>query len=173
MNIGEKIKIARRTKKLTQAELVGDKITRNMLSVIESGKASPSLDTINFIAERLNLPVAYFFSDENDLFNYRKIEKISAIKSALNDKNYTACISLARGLDGIDGRFAVGRLPGAKADAGDGVAVGQNVGVLQTVHDVPPWGGRAARRSIFIYYTMTAEKKQGVKLREKKFTSLG
>ena len=37
MTIGEKIKTERLRKKLTQSEIAGDRITRNMLSAIESG----------------------------------------------------------------------------------------------------------------------------------------
>ena len=43
MNIGEKIKRLRTAKLMTQADLVGDVITRNMLSQIENGVANPSL----------------------------------------------------------------------------------------------------------------------------------
>ena len=42
MNLGEKIKKIRILRKKTQKELAGDKITRNMLSQIESGKARPN-----------------------------------------------------------------------------------------------------------------------------------
>ena len=43
MNIGEKIRKLRNGKLMTQAELAGTQITRNMLSQIESGTAMPSL----------------------------------------------------------------------------------------------------------------------------------
>ena len=41
--IGEKIKALRISKRMTQSELAGDQITRNMLSLIENGSALPSL----------------------------------------------------------------------------------------------------------------------------------
>ena len=44
--LGRRIKEARLAKKLTQAEVVGDFITRNMLSQIESGSALPSVKTL-------------------------------------------------------------------------------------------------------------------------------
>ena len=40
---GRRIKEARISKKMTQSEVVGTFITRNMLSQIESGAAAPSL----------------------------------------------------------------------------------------------------------------------------------
>ena len=42
MNLGEKIKNLRISKNITQSALSGAKITRNMLSQIENGKAMPS-----------------------------------------------------------------------------------------------------------------------------------
>ena len=52
--IGEKIKRLRCAKLMTQSELVGGEITRNMLSRIENGAAQPSLDTLRYIAKKLN-----------------------------------------------------------------------------------------------------------------------
>lgn len=61
--IGKRIREARRKRSMTQSELCGGKITRNLLSLIESGKSSPSIDTLCYIADRLDLPVGYFFYD--------------------------------------------------------------------------------------------------------------
>lgn len=44
--LGKRIKEARLAKKMTQSELVGTFITRNMLSRIESGNACPSVKTL-------------------------------------------------------------------------------------------------------------------------------
>ena len=62
MNIGEKIRDLRVSKLMTQAELAGSQITRNMLSCIENGNASPSLSTIIYIAGRLNVPVGFLLA---------------------------------------------------------------------------------------------------------------
>jgi len=102
MTLGEKIKAARLEQKLTQAELCRDKITRNMLSAIESGKAMPSLETLEFLAKELCLPLPYFLSEENDLPFFMKKERMPAIKKALETKNYNACISLILKLDVLD-----------------------------------------------------------------------
>ena len=50
MQIGEKIKMLRQSKLMTQSELAGNHITRNMLSSIEHGTALPSLSTALYIA---------------------------------------------------------------------------------------------------------------------------
>ena len=54
--LGKRIKEARLAKKMTQSELVGTFITRNMLSRIESGNACPSVKTLEYLARRLGLP---------------------------------------------------------------------------------------------------------------------
>lgn len=54
--LGKRIKEARLAKKMTQSELVGTFITRNMLSRIESGNACPSVKTLEYLAARLELP---------------------------------------------------------------------------------------------------------------------
>ena len=92
MTLGEKIKKARRDKKMTQSELCHGKITRNMLSAIECGKATPSLDTVKYIASRLSLPLSYLVSDDDNLFTYAKQAEMKHIKGAYKAKNYTACI---------------------------------------------------------------------------------
>ena len=73
MHIGEKIKQLRQAKLMTQAELAGNHITRNMLSSIEHGTALPSLPTAIYIAERLNVPVGYLLADKGEELAYRKM----------------------------------------------------------------------------------------------------
>ena len=79
MNIGEKIKNTRKVRKITQSELAGTFMTRNMVSRIENGAAKPSLDTLIYIAEVLSVPPAYLLSDDGDLFFYEKREKMLGI----------------------------------------------------------------------------------------------
>lgn len=43
---------------MTQSEVVGDFITRNMLSQIESGTATPSVKTLEYLAETLDIPIS-------------------------------------------------------------------------------------------------------------------
>ena len=63
MNIGKKLREARLAANLSQRELCGDMITRNMLSQIENGSARPSMDTLRYLAERLNKPISYFLEE--------------------------------------------------------------------------------------------------------------
>ena len=82
MNIGEKIRELRIAKLMTQAELAGTQITRNMLSSIENGAAQPSLSTVLYIAKRLNVPAGFLLADEGDEIIYRKMTGFGNIKRA-------------------------------------------------------------------------------------------
>ena len=106
MTIGEKIKKARKEKKLTQHAVVKDKITRNMLSQIESGVANPSLETIKFIAEQLSLPADYLISEDNDLFFYEKKDALSEIYKLYSAKKYKLCIDKILSLTDLDDELA-------------------------------------------------------------------
>lgn len=64
MDLGGKIRAARLDAGLSQRQLCGDTITRNMLSQIENGTAKPSMDTLRVLAERLEKPVSYFLEEQ-------------------------------------------------------------------------------------------------------------
>lgn len=64
MELAEKLKNARLEAGLSQRQLCGDTITRNMLSQIENGTARPSMQTLRFLAARLGKPVSYFLEEE-------------------------------------------------------------------------------------------------------------
>lgn len=63
MELGEKLKAARLEAGLSQRQLCGDIITRNMLSQIENGSAKPSFATLQALCQRLGKPVRYFWED--------------------------------------------------------------------------------------------------------------
>lgn len=48
---------------MTQKDVVGDYITRNMLSKIENGSATPSVKTLEYLAGALGLPAGYFMTE--------------------------------------------------------------------------------------------------------------
>lgn len=91
MKLGEKIKKLRTDKLMTQSELVGSEITRNMLSRIENGAANPSIDTVCYIAKRLNVSAGYLMADENDEQIFRKHREIVNIKKAFMNEDHRIC----------------------------------------------------------------------------------
>ena len=64
VKMGKRLREARLAKKMTQAEVVDGFITRNMLSQIESGSATPSMKTLEFLAERLDLSMASLLAED-------------------------------------------------------------------------------------------------------------
>ena len=67
MTLGEKLRQARLEAGLSQKALCGDRITRNMLSLIESGSARPSMDTLVYLSQRLGKSVGYFLGQDAPL----------------------------------------------------------------------------------------------------------
>ncbi len=63
MDLGQLLKQARLESGLSQRQLCGEKITRNMLSQIENGSAKPSMDTLRYLAGRLGKPISFFLEE--------------------------------------------------------------------------------------------------------------
>ncbi len=106
MELGEKIRAARLERNMTQSDVASDKITRNMLSAIESGKATPSLDTLLYIANKLELPIQYLLSDDIPVSEYRKNTLLPIVKEAFANKQYSACIHYANRIENVDDELA-------------------------------------------------------------------
>lgn len=87
--LGKQIKEARLAKKMTQAEVVGTFITRNMLSQIESGAAMPSIKTLHYLAQVLDLPQQQLLHSE-PAPQQDALEQLQAAKSALATAQYAA-----------------------------------------------------------------------------------
>ncbi|MBQ7376612.1 MAG: helix-turn-helix transcriptional regulator [Clostridia bacterium] len=96
MTIGEKIKKLRTDKLMSQTELAGGEITRNMLSQIEHGSATPSLNTVNYIAARLNVSPGFLLADEEDERLYLKHAEISNVKKAYTAGNFALCYDMCK-----------------------------------------------------------------------------
>ncbi len=93
MTIGQKIKEARLSRGLTQKELVGDRITRNMLSKIENDSATPSMKTLEFLAGQMGLPASYFLEDTR-LSDGTSPDGLDEMRCAYREKRYKDCIDL-------------------------------------------------------------------------------
>ena len=91
MNLGQKIKNLRVEKMMTQKELAGGEITRNMLSQIENGLAQPSLATVFYLAKKLSVPAGYLLSEGDEEFIYNKTAAMKNIKRAYVDRRFELC----------------------------------------------------------------------------------
>ena len=63
MELGQKLRQARMEAGLSQKQLCGEEITRNMLSLIENGSAKPSMKTLQYLASRLGKSVSFFLEE--------------------------------------------------------------------------------------------------------------
>ena len=64
MTMGQRILAARLAAGLSQRELAGEEITRNMLSSLEHDTANPSVATLRYLAGRLGRPVGWFLGED-------------------------------------------------------------------------------------------------------------
>ena len=99
--LGKRIKEARLARKMTQSDVVGDFITRNMLSQIESGNATPSVKTLTYLAKVLQLPVNYLLPDELETFDDsenaadKEISDLIRMKNAFRRGDYEEAAAIA------------------------------------------------------------------------------
>ncbi len=62
-SLGERIRARRKELGLTQSQLGGADLTKGFISLVEKGRARPSLETLVLLARRLQKPVGYFLEE--------------------------------------------------------------------------------------------------------------
>lgn len=76
MSMGQRIYQARMEAGLSQRQLAGEEITRNMLSALEHDSANPSVATLKYLSERLGKPVSFFLGEDvPQIPEYKFLEK--------------------------------------------------------------------------------------------------
>lgn len=123
--LGKKLKEARLAKKMTQAQVVGDFITRNMLSQIESGTATPSIKTLQYLARVLELPMEQLIADEDPPVADAPYRMLLQAKDAIRRGDFTAVPTdettfPAEVADELYALAARALLERARAEQGDG-----------------------------------------------------
>lgn len=89
MTMGQRIRLSRMEAGLSQRELAGGEITRNMLSSLEHDAANPSVATLRYLAQRLGKPVSYFLGEDGPP------EAVTAFRSG----DYRRCRELLTGAE--------------------------------------------------------------------------
>ena len=92
MQLGQRIRQARLEAGLSQRQLCGNAITRNMLSQIENGSAKPSMDTLRYLAGELKKPVGYFLGEDAVLAPAQK--SLADARKAYLDGDYAGVLKL-------------------------------------------------------------------------------
>src|SRR2546423_9408646 len=78
--IGERIRSARTEAGLSQAQLGAPHFTRAYVSAIELGKVRPAMKSLEFLADKLGKPTAYFLEDADA--ERRRLERELELRSA-------------------------------------------------------------------------------------------
>ncbi len=103
MHLGEKLRRARLEAGLSQRQLCGDTITRNMLSQIENGSANPSMATLQYLARQLGKHVGYFLQEEAvDSPNPALLQQA---RQAYTEHKYAVVLEMASQYQGPDPLF--------------------------------------------------------------------
>ncbi len=92
--LGRRLKAARLAKKMTQSEVVGDFITRNMLSQIESGTATPSMKTLEYLASVLDLPMDKLLADSGETTVQSSITVLQEVRQLIRSKRYAEALAV-------------------------------------------------------------------------------
>jgi len=91
MTLGQKIKATRLEQGLTQKEVVGSYITRNMLSKIENDNATPSVKSLTYLANILGVPVSEFLNNTT-LSDGFIPDGLDEARMLFREKEYLGCL---------------------------------------------------------------------------------
>lgn len=92
MTMGQRILAARQAAGLSQRQLAGDEMTRNMLSALEHDGANPSVATLRYLSERLGKPVSYFLGE--DAPEIPEYPQLVQARSAYDAGEYRVCMDI-------------------------------------------------------------------------------
>lgn len=90
MTMGERIRQARLDAGLSQRQLAGDVMTRNMLSALEHDGANPSVATLRYLSEKLCKPISYFLGE--DVLQLSESEQMEQLRIAFREGKYKECL---------------------------------------------------------------------------------
>ena len=103
MELGQKLRLARQEAGLSQRQLCGEVITRNMLSQIENGSAKPSMETLRYLAGRLGKSVSFFLEEDAVLSPNCKV--MEQAREAFGQQNAAALRAVLDGYQSPDPVF--------------------------------------------------------------------
>lgn len=103
MEIGKRLKQARLEAGLSQRQLCGGTITRNMLSLIENGTARPSMDTLTYLAGRLGKPVSFFL--EEQAVTSPNTDRMARAREFFAAERYAEAVEALKAYQGPDATF--------------------------------------------------------------------
>lgn len=94
MDLGQKLRQARLEAGITQRQLCGEEITRNMLSQIENGAARPSMQTLRYLARQLGKPVSWFLEEDGAVSP--NLQVILSARQSFRQEDWETCHQVLR-----------------------------------------------------------------------------
>lgn len=94
MSIGSKIKALRKAQGMTQQELSAGIITRGMLSRIEGENATPSIQSLIALAEKLEVSPSFLLEEGEDISPAEQTRVAIAIEREFGKKNFRHCLDI-------------------------------------------------------------------------------
>lgn len=91
MKLGEKLRKARLEAGLSQRQLCEGVVTRNMLSQIENGSASPSMHTLRILAQRLGKQTSFFLEEDAVLSPNQQV--MLQARGRFDEEQYAAALA--------------------------------------------------------------------------------
>lgn len=94
MTMGERIRQARMEAGLSQRQLAGEAMTRNMLSALEHDAANPSVSTLQYLSKKLCKPISYFLGEDDTA-----LAQMESVRSHYANGAYQTCLEELETLD--------------------------------------------------------------------------
>lgn len=94
MTMGQRILKARQEAGLSQRQLAGEEMTRNMLSALEHDGANPSIATLKYLSEKLCKPISYFLGE--DVIGAEDADRMEQARAAYSGGAFQACVDQTR-----------------------------------------------------------------------------
>lgn len=92
--LGDRIRKLRKQKKLTLEALAGQGLTKGMLSLIENNKAKPSMESLTYIAERLEVEVTDLLEEISTQELRGVLEQAEKLYNQESNEKYKQLLSL-------------------------------------------------------------------------------
>lgn len=100
MTIGDKLKKLRQLRGMTQNDLAGSAVSRNMICQIERGNGNPSLAVLKYLSKKLCVDPGYFLTEKDDLQEHLVSAQMPLIKEAFALGHLRDCIHLCEPFTG-------------------------------------------------------------------------
>ncbi len=88
-SLGERIRARRKELGLTQSQLGSGTLTKGFISLVEKGRAKPSIETLVLLAQRLQRPVGYFLEEGTPLGKKALAVILASASTALKRGEFT------------------------------------------------------------------------------------